>query len=306
MAGGADLLNSPEVTRLLAAFNQIEGAEYNEPGSYAATLKLITYGKKRDDRVYQVETKGDHKFIHITEAGDVSIYARSPSYVFVIKRRKGKSAWVLVRFLPDSGKAAGAQFEEPLLGVFGLGVLYPLGVDSSNAKSSECLKKYQDSLVSVRVDPTPGGSVLHYSYDSGMLGEITTDAARGGVITKSTTTFAKKPSPRDETFTREFVPDAKRPGSQLPVCKSITFISKDEATKKIQTDFKMEFSDYSSAVPGDEIFRLSHYGLPEPARVSWTQALPTYLWLIIVAVGLLFAALLLYRRSRREPNANGS
>ena len=106
---------------------------------------------------------------------------------------------------------------------------------------------------------------------------------------------------RDETFTREFVPDAKRPSSQFPVCKSITFISKDEATKKIQTDFKMEFSDYSSDIPGDEIFRLSHYGLPEPARVPWTAAIPTYLWLIAVAVALLFASILLYRRSRQEP-----
>jgi len=61
---------------------------------------------------------------------------------------------------------------------------------------------------------------------------------------------------------------------------------------------------YNQAVP-DDVFRLSHYGLPEPVGVVWEKRTPVYVWLFVAAGVLLTLGIFfrwLARRLRHGPS----
>jgi hypothetical protein len=73
-------------------------------------------------------------------------------------------------------------------------------------------------------------------------------------------------------------------------------------------DVRITFSDYSFDPPPDEIFRLSHYGLPESLATSGSSS-KLWLWLLLSAAGCLAVAFLfryLSRRSAKPHPAGGN
>jgi hypothetical protein len=89
----------------------------------------------------------------------------------------------------------------------------------------------------------------------------------------------------------------------LPVIKEITeeteLQSPMHGIRKSKSVFAYDNFEYNGKV-SDEVFRLSHYGLPEPPNVVWSRPTPTFVWLLAGAGVCVFFAAGFRRVARRS------
>lgn len=267
---------------IISEWEQIEQADYSQTGSYRAKLNVILAGRKKNAE-FTVSTRPGHKLIEAHgEDGTEGVYGRSPKYGFAIRRSDKNQPWLLVSFVPDGQSPELQKMEQALLGGQGLAVLYPLGVIDSNTKGSEYLARYVRQLKEAHYDKD--AHRLVFTLDSGFHGTAQTDPALGNVITSFNATVDPGPSPVRVSYSREFIAGGRRPDSVLPLCKSVagSSINDKDGGKKL-LDFQVSFSDYSFDPPPDDVFLLSHYGLPEPAGSTVSKPIPNYVWVLVAA-----------------------
>jgi hypothetical protein len=90
--------------------------------------------------------------------------------------------------------------------------------------------------------------------------------------------------------------------NSLPWPKHIV-VEGEDGDVKTRQEIKCEL-DVPSPLPGAEEFRMSHYGLPEPAGVTWPKPTPWYLWFIAMGVVCLGLGIFFRRRVQwRKKNA---
>lgn len=155
---------------------------------------------------------------------------------------------------------------------------------------------------------TPKGGTLdqvEFEY-AGTSGVLLTDRSRSSLVIQS--------SVRGGTNSPGSVPwfaDMKRrevengPDDKTPFrCRLIEVIVGNVGDPPDQHNHKLyEFSDYSDTPVPDEVFTLSHYGLPEPVGVAATKRVPNTVWLLIAAAacGVLAVGLRYAARRRSSP-----
>jgi hypothetical protein len=92
-------------------------------------------------------------------------------------------------------------------------------------------------------------------------------------------------------------------GTDIPILKTSTVESVDVpreklgpvSTREVHT-YKIEYNVPVSA----EECRLAHFGLPEPAGVTWPSPRRWYLWFIGIGAGCLAVAVYFWRRAQRR------
>jgi hypothetical protein len=299
-ASGSDALEA--CRDILSEWARIEKAEYEQTGSYRAVLSGVREGKQTGGE-FVVSTKPGHKLITIRArqgTEDVGVIARSPRYGFALQRAPGKPEWLLMAFLEREKEAELLEMEQRLVTGLGLSVLQPLGTAGLTQTASRFFEKsikhvkeahyYQDK------------HRLEFARDTGYHGTIDTDPERGNVVIRFQAEYVPGPGDWRESFVRELVPDGKRPGSNLPLCKSIIGKAFNDQTGKTWWDARIDFSDYSFDPPADELFLLSHYGLPEPSGQPTPRSMPNYAWLLVAAVICAALGVLSRLLWRRKPS----
>lgn len=297
----------PAWKRIFAAWRQIEESEYEETGSYVATV-VSEYRQvggeaiRRATVVYIVRTKPGHKYLTVSVGKEEeSVYARTPNYAFALKRREQENHWTLVTFTKDSTSDDARRSEENLPGGLKLSVLYPLGTVRPDARGSRFM--YTDEVKKNIADlKLVDGEKPRLDFTFNTISHISMemDPAPYYIVRKVDLRTDLKPVPRRSTFVRELLSDAKRPNSSLPLCKSVAYKLVDDTPEaKLLTAVRITFSDYSFDPPPDDIFRLGHYGLPETLTASGTAKEKRWLWLF-VAAGVCAALAVLFRLLARH------
>ncbi|VTT99374.1 unnamed protein product [Gemmataceae bacterium] len=151
---------------------------------------------------------------------------------------------------------------------------------------------------------TPKGGALdqvEFEY-AGTTGVLLTDRSRSSVVIQS--------SIRGGTNTPDSVPwfaDMKRevepgPDEKAPFrCRRIEVVKGNVGDPLDQRSHKIyQFTDYSDAPVPDEVFTLSHYGLPEPVGVAAPKRVPNTVWFLLAAAGCGVAAAGLRYAARRR------
>jgi hypothetical protein len=292
---------------ILTEWDRIEEAEYNQTGSYRAVLSGTRDGRPRSGD-YVVSTKPRHKLLTVHgEEGIEGVYARSPRYGFVLKRTAPNKDWLLTTFVEGEKERELRDLELSLVTGIGRPVLFPLGTADVGNRGSRFFeeKSMKQGLVQATYDKDR--HYLKYSYDTGYAGTIETDARLSNVIVRFDATFVPAPSRRRVSFVREFASDVKRPDSALPLCKSVAYSAIDDtAGGRILADVRIAFSDYSFDPPNDDLFMLSHYGLPEPVGQPAPRRVPTYVWLLIAGAACGVIGIVFRFVSRQSPESQAS
>lgn len=294
---------------IVSAWRKMEEAEYNETGSYVATVELrlkSTEGQvTRATTVYSVQTKPGRKRLTMTYK-DVTLesaFVRAPDYAFAVARTQQGEPWKLGSFTKDGGSAQAQRLEDSSAGLFCFCVLHPLGTFYENDLCSKhfyegnCKESLKElKLIEGEKPRLEWKFVWDYKASLIMDGPAFYIPRR----LEARRNDGQAP-PRRTTLVRELMADCNRPGSPLPLCKSIAYkIGVDQEGGETLNDVKVVFSDYSFDPPPDEIFRLSFYGLPETLAETHSARSELWLWLLAATVGCIVLALLTRRLARRN------
>jgi hypothetical protein len=287
---------------ILSEWARIEKVEFEQTGSYRAVLSGVREGKQTQGD-FVVSTKPGHKLVlyRMPNSGEiVCVCARSPRYGFAIQRPPGKTDWLLMAFMEHEKEAEMLQMEQRILPGLGLSVLHPLSTAGLTHTASRFFEKSAKNVKQAHFDAEKHRLV--YTRTDGYHGTIETDPERGNVVTRFDAAYVPGPGNWRESFVREFVPNGKRPNSALPLCKSIVGKAFNDETGKTWWDARIDFSDYSFDPPADELFLLSHYGLPEPSgQPAPPRTIPNYVWLLVAAAVCVFLGVAFRFLWRRSP-----
>ncbi len=234
------------------------------------------------------------------------VCARNPDYAFVIA--EGGSGWGLQGI--DRGKPGHNHIDQDVLGAIPMrDIFYPLSsfiffqvlatdlLKDENFQLTD-FKKVPEGKVSAKFSwkfPTPHDNKLHP-----IDGEMLLNPSLSWVVEEWNYSWNDKKI----TMTRAVSPPEN--GSDVIVCRSIM---KDFSNEQ----YALTFENHDFKLDSLEPFRLSYYGLPEPADEPTGQPSSRrwYAWLNAAALGVLGVAILLWAlarksRSKRETSSSAA
>jgi hypothetical protein len=91
--------------------------------------------------------------------------------------------------------------------------------------------------------------------------------------------------------------------TEIPILRKVTTLAPQVRHQSLGVLSSKNVSEYTTeynVAVDDEDFRLSHFGLPEPAGVAWPAPTRWYLWFILVGVMSLLVGAFFWRRAQRR------
>jgi hypothetical protein len=253
-------------------------------------------GIAKSYRVF-VNSGGDHVF-----QTDHLVYAHSNLYDFAIVRNDPSVDWRMTMYWNKDETAAS---EAPSIG-HKYTLLHPLTAYGLREATSQFADDPEFSFTSLRPE---NESLVRVEFRrtiesrEGKKGTVTgymiLDPRRLWVVLTSTRRSTLAPGIEFEVH-RELLPDA----AGKPRCASYENIARESTTKNVKTMIRYEFHDYSDGPIDPEVFRLTHYGLPEPISLRQAAHTPTYIWLLVAAAGCGVIAFAFRRFAKGKPTAS--
>lgn len=291
--------------RLLEGWQQLQKWDETEKEYQVdASVKSLS-SKAPSESLYQIRIKppcwscsGQSR----ANGPGIEINCQSPYYIFAIfkKTNESKNDWVLGNFDkidPQRG------FHAFFFGPNKSDLFYPLS--SFGAKRLHEIASGGFAVTKVRASAMGKLRVDFNHLVKGQKGEgkvagwMIVDPDRSYVVLDSRRTSSLVPN-REFVIQRELEEARDAPGGFR--CKSYEFQAVSLAAKEVEQRIRHQYHDFSYRPIAEESFRLSHYGLPEPADAppvnSWGKML--WLWIILAALVLAAAAVGLRRLAQRS------
>ena len=281
--------------QLLERWREIENREQVEQKSYVVDFVLSIGildkdGPKmvRKSRTYYVQRKEGYNHVRIEEPGSPStVFARSPRYAFVLNKGRSSSEsqvdWAISKYYDESTAAEVRIMEFKIAGSQGVGVLHPLSSSSSDEIATQMFG-HPGVSIQPGVPLLNGLASAEYSRPK-WVGTIVTDPHHSHVIMSCNSSIeGSNNSSLRNNFTRHIASEDPEIVDRLRQCKQITSINWDTKDNKERINLRLDFRDYSYGEIPEEIFYLSHYGLPEPiGKGSMPSSVPRYVWFLAAA-----------------------
>jgi hypothetical protein len=287
------------ITDIVAILRQLEQLEYDLTGSFEATQIVTIDSKQVKSVTTKVSTKPGHKHVWIrSETGEEVVYSRSPRYTFAILKRNNGEQWQLATFTNDIDTVVGENFELRVLGRYGLCILHPLGTILTNTLTSKYCEANADEIRSVPSNRA-GRETLIIARSGKPTTIVEIQKTSNGLPFVVSTKIANEATSDLQLFIKDVSDDKTWPGSDLPQCKAIRAIVRNERQQRVYLDARVEFVSFSSVVPDDDMFLLSTYGLPEPLCAVPIRSARRWAWLLLGAACCSIALVVLRRVRQR-------
>jgi hypothetical protein len=265
--------------------------------------------------VYDLKRSGRNKLIIVSmertvkgkkQDEDFRLFGINPDYAFELRRVTSVSPWVLAKLM-DLRKG---QVAAPFQGIFeeyegGTADLVRL----FNEPLEEIVRKPEFRVLHCRAGAGTGDGLVEVEFDySHETQERGGNPVQGGTLLLDQQRFWSLRSYHVRTKSKGFqgmmefnVLEVGDSGATFPVPKRAVRKSESRTDdgKTHENEFRYEYDlRVPRKLPGDEEFRLSAFGLPEPMGMPVPRRSHWYIWLGLAGLGAILLALVCKKRAR--------